>query len=381
MIRALRNRLGLKLFLTYLAVILTAVVILASTTQVALPSAFRRHMIRMGIDQVMGGGMMGEHGGQGLGPAVQELYGGFRSGFNEALLWAVLAASAVALVVSLLFSRSVVMRLRAMAEASQRIAEGRYDERVRVAGGDELDQLAGSFNRMAEKLERTESMRRRLIGDVAHELRTPLTAIQGSMEGLIDGVLPEEPGTYQQIHEEAGRLARLVDDLQELSRVEAGAYKLDLRPVALDDLVQIVLKRLRRQFRAKGVSLASEIPEGLPLVLADADRVVQVLANLVGNALQYTPAGGEVLVTGAAAKGSLEIAVRDTGIGIPAGQLERVFDRFYRVDKSRSRQAGGGSGIGLTIARHLVEAHGGRIWARSDGEGQGSTFTFTLPIA
>jgi histidine kinase len=326
----------------------------------------------------MGGGMMGGRGGP---PGLQELYGGFRAGSNEALLWAVLAASAVALIVSWVFSRGLVARLRAMTQASQRIAEGRYGERVRVAGGDELDQLAGSFNQMAERLEQTEAVRKRLIGDVAHELRTPLTAIQGSMEGLIDGVLPDGPETFEQIHAEAGRLARLVDDLQELSRVEAGAYELERRPVQLAEVAATAIKRLRSRFQEKGVTLRSSFPPDLPVVPADTDRLLQVLVNLMGNALHYTPKGGKVEVSAGVEDACLQISVRDTGIGIPSGQLERIFDRFYRVDKSRSRQAGGGSGIGLTISRHLVEAHGGRIWAESGGEGQGSTFTFTLPLA
>ncbi|HEX7620482.1 MAG TPA: ATP-binding protein, partial [Anaerolineales bacterium] len=252
---------------------------------------------------------------------------------------------------------------------------------VQAAGSDELGQLANSFNQMAEKLEQVEAMRRQLIGDVSHELRTPLTAIKGSMEGLMDGVLPGTVGTYQQIHQEAGRLARLVDDLQELSRVEAGAYPLDVRPVALSTLAQSTLKRFAAQALAKRVELRSDLPADLPIVLADQDRITQVLTNLVGNALQYTPEGGQVTIQSRRRQDEIHISVVDTGIGIPAEHLPHLFTRFYRVDKSRSRQAGGGSGIGLTIARHLVEAHGGRIWAESGGEGQGSTFSFTLKVA
>jgi histidine kinase len=231
---------------------------------------------------------------------------------------------------------------------------------------------------MAAQLEQMEATRRELIGDVAHELRTPLASIKGSMEGLIDGVLPAEAPTFQQIYREADRLQHLVADLQELSRVEAGAFELNLRRVAVADLVQATLARLGRQFEEKGVALESDIPAGLPPVRADEDRAGQVLLNLVGNALQYTPAGGRVWVSARRQGTEVHIQVSDTGIGIPPEHLPLVFTRFYRVDKSRAR-AGGGSGIGLTIARHLVEAHGGRIWAESPGPGQGSTFTFTLP--
>jgi signal transduction histidine kinase len=248
-----------------------------------------------------------------------------------------------------------------------------------VQGEDELGQLATRFNRMAEKLSQVESMRRRLIGDVSHELRTPLTAIKGSMEGLIDGVLPATPETFQQIHAEADRLNRLVDDLQELSRVEAHAYELDIRPVDVRTLVQTVTKRLASQFEAKRIALDTELAPDMPRVLADEDRIVQVLTNLTGNALQHTPKNGKVTITAKSINGEVQVSVHDTGIGISPEHLPHIFDRFYRADKSRSRRAGGGSGIGLTIARALVEAHGGRIWAESAGEGQGSTFTFTLP--
>ena len=224
-------------------------------------------------------------------------------------------------------------------------------------------------------------MRRRLIGDVSHELRTPLTAIKGSMEGLIDGVLPATQQTYQQIHAEADRLNRLVDDLQELSRVEARAYELEIRPLDVSSLVRTVTKRLAPRFESKRISLDLDLAADLPPVLADEDRTVQILTNLTGNALQYTPENGKVTISAKRINDEVQISVRDTGIGIPPQQLPHIFDRFYRVDKSRSRQPGGGSGIGLTIARALVEAQGGRVWAASAGDGQGSTFFFTCSIA
>jgi histidine kinase len=233
---------------------------------------------------------------------------------------------------------------------------------------------------MAGKLDQVEAMRRRLIGDVSHELRTPLTAIKGSMEGLMDGVLPATQETFQQIHAEADRLNRLVDDLQELSRVEARAYELEIRPLDVSSLVRTVTKRLVPQAESKHILLDIELAPDLPRVLADEDRAVQVLTNLTGNALQYTPGNGHVTISGEQMNHEVQISVRDAGIGIPSEHLPHIFDRFYRVDKSRSRRVGGGSGIGLTIARALVEAHGGRIWAESAGEGLGSTFHFTLPL-
>jgi histidine kinase len=308
-------------------------------------------------------------------------YAEFRASFNEALLYAGLAAALVAILISFYLSRSVIAPISAMSLATQRIADGRYEERVEVRGSDELAQLAMRFNQMAEKLSEVESMRRRLIGDVSHELRTPLTAIKGSMEGLMDGILPATQETYQQIHTEADRLNRLVNDLQELSRVEARAYQLDLRQVEVLSLAQTVSKRLAPQAESKRISLDLDLAPDLPRVLADEDRAVQVLTNLTGNALQYTPEGGTVTIAAQRMNSEVQISIRDTGIGIPPEHLPHIFDRFYRADKSRSRRAGGGSGIGLTIARALVEAHGGRIWAESAGEGEGSTITFTLPIA
>jgi signal transduction histidine kinase len=268
--------------------------------------------------------------------------------------------------------------------ASSRSAEGRYEERVSVPGNvardelDELGELALRFNQMAARLEQTETMRRQLIGDVTHELRTPLTTIKGTMEGLIDGVLPDDEDTFQQVYREADRLARLVDDLQELSRVEAGAFELHRLAVPVERLFQTVADRLGRQYEDKGVQLELDIHGDGLSVCADEDRTGQVLLNLVGNALQHTPEGGLVVISAKKTGSEIQISVVDSGAGIAAEHLPHLFTRFYRVDKARSR-AMGGSGIGLTVARHLVEAHGGRIWATSPGLGRGSTFTFTLP--
>lgn len=380
MITYIRSHLGAKLFLSYILVILVGVAILGLASTVTVPQAFNQHMRGNPAFQGLGNGpgqgmMQGNSPGLGM---MSDLYLNFRASFAQALLLAALAAGVVASLVSLMLARGVITPLRTLSSASGRIAEGHYDERVQAAGSDELGQVAQSFNQMAGKLEQVEAMRRQLIGDVSHELRTPLTAIQGSMEGLMDGVLPANPETYRQIHQEAGRLARLVDDLQELSRVEAGAYPLEIRPVQIAALLQTTLKRFSGQARAKNIELFADLPADLPQALADEARITQVLTNLVANALQYTPEGGDITVSAAQQGHQIRISVADTGLGVPAEHLPHLFTRFYRVDKSRSRQAGGGSGIGLTIARHLVEAHGGRIWAESAGAGQGSTFSFTL---
>ena len=315
-----------------------------------------------------------------------DLFTNFRSAVSEALTLAAIAAFAAAVVVSVFVSRRVVLPVQEMMAASQRIAEGHYDERVGIPGRaherdlDELSRLALSFNQMATRLEDTEARRLELVGNVAHELRTPLASIKGYMEGLIDGVLPAESGTFQQVYREADRLQRLVQDLQELSRVEAGAYDLDIKPTPVLPLVNATGSRLGRQFEDKGVVLEIDLPVDLPLVLADGDRISQVLLNLVGNALQYTASGGSVCLQARREAEVVSLSVQDTGVGISPEHLNHVFERFYRVDRSRSR-AGGGSGIGLTIAKYLVEAHGGQISAESDGPGEGSTFSFSLPVA
>lgn len=370
----IRERLGAKLFLANLTVILIGVIILAITIQITIPAAFNRHM---GMMTTTGMGMMGQGQGQGYG---RTLFENFRASMFESLGYAVTASVLAALLVSFFLSRRIVAPIRTLTDASQHIAEGQYAERVQVNGSDEIAQLAARFNQMATQLEQVESMRRQLIGDVTHELRTPLTSIKGYMEGLVDGVLPSTPETFDQIHREADRLSRLVDDLQELSRVEAKAYSLDIHPMTVSNLVQTTVKRLAPQARDKHIILHPNLPADLPPLQADEDRITQVLVNLVANAIQYTPVGGNVSITAARQADEIQISVKDTGVGIPPEHLANLFTRFYRVDKSRSRNAGGGSGIGLTIAKHLVEAHGGRIWAESKGEGQGSTFTFSLKV-
>ncbi|MEJ5200714.1 MAG: ATP-binding protein [Anaerolineales bacterium] len=392
MLRWIRTTLWAKLFLSYLIVILVSVLVLLVAAGLALPGAFNRHLL--GMDEMMGKMMPGMMQGMGLRYGERlglsggrtPLFLSFRGAFLDALGLSLLASFAVALAASLLISRRLTAPLHALRQVSQRIAAGRYSERVKLPSNlskpenlDELGLLAVNFNQMAEQLEQTEAMRRQLIGDVAHELRTPLTAIKGSMEGLIDGVLPAEPETFQQIYREADRLQRLVLDLEELSRVEGGAYSLKRKLVSMEALINSVVQRLKWQFEEKGVRLTVNAAENLPLAKADEDRIGQVLINLLGNALQYTPEGGEVRIAVTKQYKEIQVMVQDTGIGIPPEHLDKIFTRFYRVDKSRSR-AHGGSGIGLTIAKHWVEAHGGRIWAQSEGEGKGSVFTFTLPL-
>jgi signal transduction histidine kinase len=374
MLKIIRRHLGTKFFVSYIIVILIGILVLISATEFIVPDAFERHLVEMAR-------VMGPEANQ----LENDLFTNFRNAVNESLVFSAVASSVAAIIVSLFVSRQVVAPIRRVMIASQRIAEGHYSERVQIPGGtnrealDELAQLSVSFNQMALKLEQGETLRKQLIGDIAHELRTPLSTIKGFMEGLMDGILPASAETYLQVHQEAERLQRLVDDLQDLNRVEAGVILLNLEENSIKDLVGNTQKRLIRQFDEKGVSIELNIPEDLPMVSVDRDRMGQVFINIVGNSLQYTPAGGNVMISAKQQNNKVMIIVTDTGIGISSEDLPQIFTRFFRVDKSRSR-AGGGSGIGLTISKHLVEAHGGEIWAESAGAGKGSKFTISLPV-
>ncbi|MDO9120204.1 MAG: ATP-binding protein [Anaerolineaceae bacterium] len=345
----------------------------------SIPSAFNRHMSGMSA-------MMLSNPTMGSTQSLEtQLFVNYKAAVTEALTLATLIALLAAVVASFLISRQVVEPIQRLMKLSRKIAAGEYEERLQISGNvqenqlDELDQLALSFNQMADKLEKTESMRLQLIGDVTHELRTPLSAIKGYMEGLIDGVISATPETYNQVYAEADRLQRLVNDLQELSRVEAGAYQLKIESVVPTTLIETVVNHFNRQFDEKGIILKKSIEPNLPNVAVDKDRIVQVLTNLIGNALQYTPTGGEVMVAVSRIKEEMVFTVTDTGIGISPEHLSMIFNRFYRTDKSRTR-ASGGSGIGLTIAQALVKSHNGRIWVESAGEGKGTSIHFTMPI-
>jgi signal transduction histidine kinase len=378
MIKAIKRKLFWKMFLSYLVIVLIWLIVLAIATPLTTQSAFDHHMSEM-----MSGGMSGM-----MGERMMESmnFYAFQDAINEIMTIGTLISLLVAVVISGFLSFQMVSPVRRITAAAQRISEGNYNERVKLPEQyheddlDELGQLSLRFNQMAESLEQTESMRRQLIGDVAHELRTPLTIIGGSMEGLIDGILPAEPQTFEQIQREAKRLQRLVADLQELSRADGGAYVLDRRPMEIAELVQTLQERIGSQFVDKNVALEIDLPCDLSVVSVDEDRIGQVLLNLVGNALQYTPEGGNVWLSANNIDDAVEISVKDTGSGLSQEHLPHVFIRFYRVDKSRSR-AGGGSGIGLTLAKYFIEAHGGEISVSSRGVNQGSTFTFTLPKA
>ena len=305
---------------------------------------------------------------------------GYLASITDALILAGGTALVAAVIASVLVSRGIASPIYRLAMASRRLAQGRYGERVSVDGASEVRQLATSFNAMAAAVEDAERRRQELIGDVAHEMRTPIATLEGYLEGLLDGVIEPSDRVWAKLHTEAGRLRRLIEDLQELSRAEAHQLSVTCRSVAPAAIVSGAVERLEDDVAAHGLTLYVDVPASLPEVQADPERAIQVLTNLLANALRYTPPPGDVKVTVLADGGVVRFEVADTGLGIAADDLSRVFERFYRVDKSRSRTLGG-AGVGLTIAKALVEEMGGRIWAESAGAGRGSTFRFELPVA
>jgi signal transduction histidine kinase len=269
--------------------------------------------------------------------------------------------------------RRVVVPLGDLIDAAESVEAGNYAVRVRPRGPRELRSLAGAFNSMSARLERSEEQRRRLLADVTHELRTPLTVVQGNLEALLDGVYAADAAHLGPILDETRVLSRLVDDLRTLSLAEAGALALHREPTDMAGLVTDTAASFRTQADGAGVGLITEIDGGSPQADVDPVRLREVLSNLLSNALRYTPRGGSVRVGVSALDGRLRISVRDSGPGISAEALPHVFDRFYKSEESR------GAGLGLAIAKSLVVAHGGEIEATSV-PGQGTEMRVTLPV-
>src|SRR5216683_1359608 len=363
-----------KFLLSYLLIVLVGVATLLAVTFALAPTLFQAQLVRI---------LQTHPSTLTTAEASQRILGDFLGTLLTALALAAVAATVTSLATSLFVARRITVPLQLMTRASERISAGHYAERIEVApvhATDELGQLASSINALAVALEQTERRRLEVIGNVAHELRTPIATLEGYLEGLLDGVIEPTPQTWAMLHTEAGRLRRLVDDLQELSRAEARQIPLSLQPVAPQRLVQDALEPLEGQFAEKGLALEVHVPEDLPLVMADPTRAVQILTNLLVNALRYTPTPGKVELAVSREEDTVAFRVTDTGVGLTQEQLAHIFERFYRVDKSRSR-AFGGSGIGLTIAQSLAQAMRGGIRVESAGLGRGSSFTLTLPLA
>jgi len=367
-----RTSLSGKFLLSYLLIVLVGVATLLVVTFALAPTLFQAQLVPI---------LQTHPEAMTTTEAIQRILGDFLGTLFIALAVAAIVATVTSLATSLFVARRITVPLRQMTQVSQRISAGNYAERIVIApvhSTDELGQLASSINTLAVALEQTERRRLEVIGNVAHELRTPIATLEGYLEGLLDGVIEPSPLTWAMLHTEAGRLRRLVDDLQELSRAEARQVPLSLQPVTPQRLVQDALEPLEGQFAEKGLELQIHVPEDLPQVMADPTRAVQILTNVLVNALRYTPAPGKVAVAVSREEAMVAFRINDTGVGLSPEQIAHIFERFYRVDKSRSRTLGG-SGIGLTIAQSLAQAMGGEIRVESAGLGQGSSFTLTLP--
>ena len=289
------------------------------------------------------------------------------------------AALLTAAAVSLLITRRLSRPIGDLGTAAARVAAGDYTTRVSLPGlGPELDTLTSAFNTMASALAATEATRRRLLADAAHELRTPLATIDAYLEGLADGVRPPTQETWDVLASQTTRLRRLAEDIALVSRAEEGQLMLHPVPVSANETVTAAVQAARPGYDARGVRLSTRLGPALPGLTADPDRLAQVLAGLLSNALRHTPPGGQVTVGTEAHGPAVTITVTDTGEGLAAEHLPHIFERFYRADAARDR-GHGGSGIGLTIARALITAHGGTLTAASGGPGAGTRFTITLP--
>jgi len=273
----------------------------------------------------------------------------------------------------------IIRPLRRLSTAAQGIAAGDLSQRVQISRHDELGQVSATFNRMAETLQRYAAERRNMIGDIAHDLRTPLSVIQGNLEAMLDGVLPATPEELTSLHQETLHLNRLITDLRTLSLAESGQLHLQKQTVEPGSLVQQVSDRMRLSAEEKNIALETDIASDLPPVQADPERLMQVMTNLVDNALRYSPNGTRIIVGARPASGCVELSVSDNGMGIPPEDLPHLFERFWRAEKSRNR-ATGGSGLGLAIVKQLVEAHHGQVQVESQ-VGKGTRFEVQIPIA
>lgn len=302
--------------------------------------------------------------------------GNFLLGVNRATFLSALAATGFALIVGGILAYTLTRSLRELTSATKVLAGGQLGYQVQVRSQDELGELADSFNQMSSQLEQSNQLRRKMTADIAHDLRTPLSVIMGYTEALHDGKLEPDPAVFEVLHTETLHLSRLIDDLKTISLAEAGELPLTIQAVSAD----IILKRTANAYRVQAeraqIELLTEIAPGLPNIEIDVERMMQVLGNLMSNALRYTPAGGQIILAADQSGEKVRIRVTDNGAGIAPEELPYVFERSFRGDKARQQQ-NGETGLGLAIAKSLVEAQGGQIHVESR-PGEGTKFTILL---
>lgn len=354
--------------------------LIVSHLSVALVGAAATFVVVLVLTPLIFDRRMGPGGGSGAGGGQanrEQLVADVAAAVTQALAVGLLVGILTAAVAGVIAAARVTRPLRKLSAATQGIAAGAYDTRVELPRDAELAALAGNVNTLGAALEATEQRRVRLIGEVAHEMRTPLTIIDGYVESMIDGVVAPEPENLAKVSAEVRRLRRLSDDFSRLSKAEEGQLALTLAPIDLARVIDGVVERLSPQADDAEIALSVGADERPCAVRADAERIGQVVTNLVGNAIRATPGGGRIDVELVSSGVDVEVRVRDTGEGLSASDLDRVFERFYRVPGRRGSDAG--SGIGLTIARSIARTHGGDVTATSDGKGAGATFTLRLP--
>ncbi len=360
-----RMRWATRTFLTQALVVTAGVVTAALVAIVVGPPLFHDHMQQLGHS---GGSLEMAHVEQALVAAAVRSLG-----------LGLVVALTLAIGLAWLETNRLRRPLEQLTAAAALLEAGDYTARVPVAGqSPEFDAVGEAFNDMANRLHSTEETRRRLLSDVAHELRTPLATLSAELEAVIDKVVPWDDASQELLTVQAVRLKKIAADLDDVSRAEEGRFTLYTQTQAVGDLIEPAVASVFGRYAAKGVALS--VDSDPFFVVADPQRVGQVLGNLLDNALRHTPAGGEVRIAAHPTTGGAVIAVTDTGDGLTPDQFTKVFERFYRADAARTREASG-SGIGLTIARSLALAHGGSLSATSPGPGKGSTFTLILPLA
>ena len=361
-------QLGLRgrLFLSHIVVMIVGITTLLAVGKFYSPRLFIEHLQTL------------EYRGEVLFAVRRSLVSGFESAWNRGAFWSMLFGGGAAVGLSYLVSKRIMQPLLQMQRITTKFAAGELTARMPESEIPELDRFSQSFNRMAIALEGVEQRRRDLVGDLTHELRTPLTIVEGYLEGLTDGTIEATPEIYQRLSRETGRLKRLVNDLQELSKAEAGYLPINAKKFDIRSLLSQLVLRFSDQLIDSETRLKLEASFDLPRANADPERIEQILVNLIGNALRHTEMG-VVEIQACQQKGMILVSVVDTGVGIAPEDLPHVFERFWRSDRSRNRRSGG-TGIGLAISKKLVELQNGTISVESE-VGKGSTFSFTVPIA
>jgi two-component system sensor histidine kinase BaeS len=361
-----RRGIGTRLLLAQAMVLAAGTATTWIVAAVVGPPLFREHLHRAGVSH----------------DSLEQFHA--EEAYRYATVFSVggaLAVSALtALAVSWYVSRRLQRSVTEVASAATAVAHGRYGTRVSSPRlGDDFDTLAEAFNQMAARLQTVDATRRQLFGDLAHEIRTPVAVLEAYLEALEDGVRSLNPATTMMLREQTRRLVRFSEDVAALAQAEESSASMAFTWIDPHELVANAVAAAQESYRDKQVALAAAVPDVLPRLWGDPQRLAQILGNVLDNALRHTPEHGHVEVRADASRDHLTLQVVDTGDGIPAEHLPHLFERFYRIDAARSRKHGG-AGIGLAIAKALAEAHGGHITATSDGPGTGATFTIMLPV-